>query len=99
MTGPVLVVVVVLGALAGGAVGSYTGAVASRGWRRSLGGRSICDSCARELRWWELVPVMSWLALRGRCARCGTRIPVSLLVREAVGAVVGACLVAIIAGR
>jgi prepilin signal peptidase PulO-like enzyme (type II secretory pathway) len=38
--------------------------------------RSVCESCKEPLRWWELVPVLSWVALSGRCARCGGRIPV-----------------------
>lgn len=37
---------------------------------------SRCPQCGRRLRWYENIPVFSWLALRGRCAGCGTRIPV-----------------------
>lgn len=33
-------------------------------------GRSMCPNCKKALRWWELLPVISFLALRGRCARC-----------------------------
>jgi len=33
--------------------------------------RSHCRSCVRTLKWWENVPVVSWLALRGRCRSCG----------------------------
>ena len=33
-------------------------------------GPSHCTSCGGRLRWWELIPLFSWLALRGRCARC-----------------------------
>lgn len=40
----------------------------------SLGGRSSCASCMRTLKWWELVPVLSFLTLRGRCRSCKTRI-------------------------
>jgi leader peptidase (prepilin peptidase)/N-methyltransferase len=36
--------------------------------------RSACPACARPIRAWENVPLVSWLALRGRCAGCGTRI-------------------------
>lgn len=36
--------------------------------------RSGCPKCGRRIRAWENVPVVSWLALRGRCAGCGTRI-------------------------
>ena len=88
-----------LAALAGAALGSYSGVVSARGWRNSLTGRSVCVSCARALRAWELVPVVSWVILRGRCARCGARIPVSLLVREVLGAALGAGLVLVLACR
>jgi leader peptidase (prepilin peptidase) / N-methyltransferase len=99
MGGPILVVVTVLGGLAGAALGSFSGVVAARGWRGALTGRSRCDSCGRELPGWELVPVASWVALRGRCARCGARIPVSLLLREVLGAALGAGAVLLIACR
>lgn len=33
--------------------------------------RSHCRNCARTLTWWENVPVLSWIALRGRCRTCG----------------------------
>ncbi|WP_414450401.1 A24 family peptidase [Burkholderia sp. 22PA0099] len=38
--------------------------------------RSACPHCGHVLRAWENVPVFSYLALRGRCARC--RAPISL---------------------
>jgi leader peptidase (prepilin peptidase)/N-methyltransferase len=38
--------------------------------------RSHCPACGHVLRWSEIVPLLSWLRLRGRCAACGTRIPV-----------------------
>lgn len=34
--------------------------------------RSRCPQCGHQIRWHENVPVLSWLALRGRCAGCGT---------------------------
>jgi leader peptidase (prepilin peptidase) / N-methyltransferase len=34
--------------------------------------RSHCRNCSRTLAWWENVPLVSWLALRGRCRTCGT---------------------------
>lgn len=38
--------------------------------RRSVGGRSHCPGCGKTLRVWELIPVLSFLFLRGKCARC-----------------------------
>lgn len=37
-------------------------------------GRSRCDGCGRPLRAVELVPVLSWALLRGRCRTCGAAI-------------------------
>jgi prepilin signal peptidase PulO-like enzyme (type II secretory pathway) len=52
--------------------------------KNALSDRSRCESCKRVLRWWELVPVISWLVLGGRCARCRASIswlhPLSELV-------------------
>jgi leader peptidase (prepilin peptidase)/N-methyltransferase len=36
--------------------------------------RSHCPGCQANIRWYQNVPVLSWLVLRGRCADCGTRI-------------------------
>lgn len=35
---------------------------------------SHCMSCGRRLRWYELIPVASFLAQRGRCRGCGARL-------------------------
>lgn len=37
--------------------------------------RSRCPSCGHVLGVPDLVPVFSWLFLRGRCRHCGTKIP------------------------
>lgn len=39
-----------------------------------IGGRSRCPRCGRTLGFLELIPVVSFLALRGRCAGCRERI-------------------------
>ena len=49
-------------------------------------GRSVCDSCGHQLLWYDLIPVISFLALRGRCRFCKDRIPTyNLLVELAAG--------------
>lgn len=37
--------------------------------------RSRCPHCGHGIRWWENIPVLSWLVLRGRCSSC--KAPVS----------------------
>lgn len=36
--------------------------------------RSRCRQCGHVIRWYENIPVLSWLALRGKCSACGARI-------------------------
>ena len=36
---------------------------------------SHCPKCGAPIRWWQNIPVLSWLALRGKCANC--RAPIS----------------------
>jgi len=37
-------------------------------------GRSICMTCNRNLRWYELIPLFSFLIQKGRCRRCASKI-------------------------
>lgn len=46
--------------------------------------RSACPGCGRAIRAIENVPLVSWAALRGRCAGCGTRISARYPLVEAL---------------
>lgn len=46
--------------------------------------RSRCPNCGHQLAWFENVPVVSWLALRGRCRCCDERISVMYPVVELI---------------
>lgn len=72
-----------IAALFGAVVGSFLNVVALRRGVRHLGGRSACASCARQLAWVDLVPIVSWLALRGRCRQCGSGISIQYPIVEA----------------
>lgn len=37
-------------------------------------GRSYCPKCKKTLSWYELIPVLSFLFLRGKCRKCGAKI-------------------------
>jgi leader peptidase (prepilin peptidase)/N-methyltransferase len=62
---------------AGLILGSFATVVAHRVPRGEsiVGGRSRCPSCAAPIAAYDNVPVLSWFLLRGRCRRCGVRIP------------------------
>ncbi len=53
---------------------------------------SHCSSCDRKLRLVDLIPVFSYIWLRGRCRYCGAGIPVKLPVIEAATALLFAFL-------
>lgn len=53
---------------------------------------SHCPACEHKIRAWENIPVVSWLALRGRCSACGTRISVRYPFVELVAAVLAAAV-------
>lgn len=57
-------------------VGSFLNVLADRlpNGDNVLWGRSRCDWCKKTLRWFELFPLISFLAQKGRCARCHKRI-------------------------
>ncbi|MGH6891474.1 MAG: prepilin peptidase, partial [Dongiaceae bacterium] len=52
--------------------------------------RSRCPSCGTQIRAIHNIPVLSWLALRGRCASCDVKIPLRYPLVELATAVVSA---------
>ena len=71
----------------GASLASFVNVVVGRKgkiWSNLARKRSTCESCKKELRWWELVPVVSWLFLKGRCNRCNSPIPLLHPVSELI---------------
>ena len=71
----------------GACVASFLNVVA---WRLPRGESIVsppshCPRCNAPIRWWQNVPIVSWLALRGRCAKCHEPISPRYIVVEAVG--------------
>lgn len=44
--------------------------------------RSHCENCGYVLKWYDLVPICSYLFLGGKCRKCGTKISVQHLFME-----------------
>lgn len=54
--------------------------------RQTILGRSRCPGCRRTLRAWELIPLLSYVALRGRCSGCARGISLQYPLVELSGA-------------
>jgi leader peptidase (prepilin peptidase) / N-methyltransferase len=79
------------------ALGSFLGVVAARvPQRRSIvRPGSACMSCEAPIRWYDNVPVLSYVLLRGRCRHCGVRIPPrDLAIELATGLLLVGCVLA-----
>jgi len=50
--------------------------------------RSRCPGCKSEIRWYQNIPVFSWVALGARCANCGVKISARYPFVEALSGVV-----------
>ncbi|HEX9242845.1 MAG TPA: prepilin peptidase, partial [Anaeromyxobacter sp.] len=76
--------------LAGAAIGSFLNVVIARvpAGESIVRPASRCPGCRSPIAWYDNVPVVSWLVLRGRCRRCGMRIPVRYPLVELAGAAV-----------
>jgi prepilin signal peptidase PulO-like enzyme (type II secretory pathway) len=72
---PTPVAAALLGLL-GAVLGSFIATVVDRLQRNEpwATGRSRCDACRKTLAPWELVPIVSFFLLRGRCRRCDAAI-------------------------
>jgi leader peptidase (prepilin peptidase)/N-methyltransferase len=57
-------------------IGSFLGVLVTRydSPASALGGRSACDACGIALGAQDLVPLLSWAALRGHCRHCGAAV-------------------------
>jgi leader peptidase (prepilin peptidase)/N-methyltransferase len=80
-------VIVGWAALAGACVGSFLNVVVARvpAGESVVRPRSRCPRCEASIAWYDNVPVVSWLMLRGRCRRCGVRIPIRYPALELAG--------------
>ncbi len=88
---PRIELVMTLGAVAIGlVVGSFLNVVIHRVPRRASIVRpgSACPACGEPIRWYDNIPVVSWIVLRARCRRCGAPISVRYPAVELAGAIV-----------
>jgi leader peptidase (prepilin peptidase)/N-methyltransferase len=81
--------------LFGACVGSFLNVVIwrlPRGTFFSLGQRSVCPACGKRIAWYDNLPIVGWLLLRGRARCCGTAISIRYPLVEAITASLFAAL-------
>src|SRR5215208_4493224 len=86
-----------LALLPGFALGSFLNVIVARvPLRRSIiHPGSACMACEAPIAWYDNVPLLSYLLLRGRCRHCGTHIPLRyLLIEASTGLLVAGSLLA-----
>jgi leader peptidase (prepilin peptidase)/N-methyltransferase len=83
----VLLIFTLVATLYGFAVGSFLNVVIYRVPRdlSIVKPPSACPKCSTPIRWYDNIPVVSWLVLRGRCRACGAPISPRYLVVELAG--------------
>lgn len=54
---------------------------------------SHCMSCGYHLKWYDMIPVFSFLALRGKCRKCGAKLSVQYPLIEAANGILYVCIV------
>ena len=78
-----------LAGILGLAVGSFLNVLIDRlpKGQSVVWGRSRCDFCKKTLRWYELIPIVSFVMQKGRCRRCRKKISWQYPIVEVVTAV------------
>ena len=73
-----------LSALLGLVFGSFFGLLYYRipNNRGFISGRSKCVSCNKSLNYFDLIPVMSWIILKGKCRFCKNDISIRYIIIE-----------------
>lgn len=61
-------------------VGSFVNVILSR--KDWYSGRSKCDHCGNQIKWYDLIPVVSYICLGGKCRKCKEKIDKSHIVSE-----------------
>lgn len=82
-----LVLILILMGVLGAVFGSFACCQAWR-WRyhalgkKELGQWSVCMHCKKRIKWYDNIPIVSWLVLRGKCRYCHKKIGIADFLSE-----------------
>jgi len=79
-----VILVNIFSSVLGSIIGSFLNAFIYRiPIKKSIAdGRSHCPECDKTIYWYENVPIVSYIFLRGRCSACSWKIPISYFLVE-----------------
>lgn len=55
--------------------------------KKSLGPRSVCMNCKKQLKWYENLPIVSWVIQGGKCRKCKAKIGLAEILSELATAI------------
>ncbi|MDY3274995.1 MAG: prepilin peptidase [Agathobacter sp.] len=86
---PLYILILVIALLYGLVIGSFLNVCIYRipEGKTVVTERSHCMKCGYQLSWYDMIPVASWLALRGRCRKCKARISAQYPLIEAANGI------------
>jgi len=83
----------------GAAVGSFLNVIALRYdpdkfilHPKIIGGRSHCAHCGKTLRWFELIPLLSFLVQSASCRQCGAPLSLQYPISELLAGLIAVCV-------
>lgn len=88
--------VTLVGGILGAMIGSFLNVCIYR-WPNDqsvVRPRSRCGGCGEMIAWYDNVPIVSWLLLRGRCRRCGIKVSIQYPLVELGTALIWAYMAA-----
>ncbi len=75
----------ILAFILGAATGSFLSVIIYRlkhDVKGIISSHSVCPSCKKKIRWRHLIPIVSWIFLRGKCAYCNKKISIHYFIIE-----------------
>jgi len=72
-------------------IGSFLNVVIYRYYSKEsvVFGSSYCPSCKEKIKWFDNIPIISWILLKGKCRSCKKKISVSYLLVELSAVYIG----------
>lgn len=76
------IIIFILGSIFGSFACCQAWRIHEKSEGRKLGSRSVCMHCKNKLKWYDNLPIFSWLILRGRCRNCHEKIGKAEILSE-----------------